>query len=127
MPKAGDGTAVALSTMYGGAGIDPQGRLVHFGNPTPIAIRNPGCGPTKPSLTADSVPLVRANFELRTVDTIARIRCSCMTADIVENPGQPGCWQWRQKVDVLPVYGDQWMLPPAATVPMWGRTNQHRG
>src|SRR6476659_7035035 len=27
MPKSGDGTAVALSTMYGGAGIDPQGRL----------------------------------------------------------------------------------------------------
>ena len=37
LPKSGDGTAVALSTMYGGAGIDPQGRLVHFGNPAPVA------------------------------------------------------------------------------------------
>jgi len=125
MPKSGDGTAVALSTMYGGAGIDPQGRLVHFGNPTPIASRNLGCGPTKPALTADSVPLVRANFESRTLDTIARIRFSFMTADIVANTGQPGCWQWRQKVDVLPVYGDQWMLLADGTVAIVRQRDYH--
>src|SRR5262245_28274136 len=82
LPKAGDATAVLLSTMYGGAGLDPNGRLVHFGNPGPVAISNQalGCGPTKPTATADSVPLVRANFESRTTDTIAKVRFSLMTA-----------------------------------------------
>jgi hypothetical protein len=118
LPKTNDATAVMLSTMYGGGGIDPNGRLVHFGNPGPVAIPTPalGCGPTKPTFTADSVPLVRANFESRTVDTIARLRFSLITADIIENPNQKGCWQWRQKADVFPYYGDSWILLPDGTV-----------
>jgi hypothetical protein len=116
LPKTGDATAVMLSTMYGGAGIDPNGRLVHFGNPTRVANPNLGCSPTKPAFTSDSVPLVRANFESRTVDTIAKVRFSLITADIIENPNQKGCWQWREKADVFPYYGDVWMLLSDGTV-----------
>jgi hypothetical protein len=127
LPKTGDATAVMLSTMYGGGGIDPTGRLVHFGNPGPVAISNQvlGCGPTKPTFTSDSVPLVRANFESRTVDTIAKLRFSLMTADIIENPNQKGCWQWRQKVDVFPYYGDSWMLLPDGTVAIVRQADYH--
>lgn len=127
LPKTGDATAVMLSTMYGGGGIDPNGRLVHFGNPTPVAIPTPtlGCTPTKPTFTSDSVPLVRSNFESRTVDTIGRMRFSLYTADIIENPNQKGCWQWRQKVDVFPYYGDSWVLLPDGTVAIVRQSDYH--
>ena len=125
LPKTGDATPVMLSTMYGGGGIDPQGRIVHFGTPNPIAIRQLPCSPTKPTLTADSVPLVRANFESRQVDTIGKLRFSFITGDIIETPGQKGCWQWRQKVDVLPYYGDSWMLLPDGSVAIVRQLDYH--
>ncbi len=125
LPKTSDAPAVALSTMYGGAGIDPQGRLVHFGRPNPIANPQLPCTPTKPAMTADSVPLVRANFESRQIDTIAQLRFSYITGDIIENPSQKGCWQWRQKADVLPYYGDQWMLLADGTVAIVRQLDYH--
>jgi hypothetical protein len=125
LPKAGDATAVLLSTMYGGGGIDPNGRLVHFGNPTPIANPQPGCSPTKPAFTSDSVPLVRANFDTRQVDTIARLRFSLLTREIIENPNQKGCWMWRDKADVLPYYGDSWTLLADGTVAIVRQSDYH--
>ena len=127
LPKANDATAVLLSTMYGGAGMDPNGRLVHFGNPGPVAIssQNLPCGPTKPTASADSVPLVRANFESRTTDTITKVRFSLMPAEIVENPAQKGCWMWRRKVDVFPYYGDVWTLLPDGTVAIVRQSDYH--
>jgi len=40
LPKSGDGTAVALSTMYGGAGIDPQGRVIITSRGTTYKIKH---------------------------------------------------------------------------------------
>ena len=125
LPKTTDAPAVALSTIYGGGGIDPQGRLVYFGRPTPMANQQLPCQPTKPPLVADSVPLVRANFESRQIDTIAQLRFSYITGDIIENPNQKGCWQWRQKADVLPYYGDQWMLLADGSVAIVRQQDYH--
>jgi hypothetical protein len=125
LPRTTDVTNVAVSTMYGGGGIDPQGRLVYIARPVPIANPNPGCSATKPTLTADSVALVRGNFESRQIDTIAKLRFSYITGDIIANPNNPGCWQWRQKVDVLPYYGDSWMLLPDGTVAIVRQHDYH--
>lgn len=125
LPKTSDAPTVALATMYGGGGIDPAGRLVYFGRPTPIATPNPGCGPVKPTLTADSVPLVRANFETRQIDTVARVRFSMLTGDIVADTVQKGCWRWRQKRDVLPYHGDQWQLLSDGTIAIVRENDYH--
>lgn len=125
LPKTSDAPSVALSTMYGGAGIDPKGRLVYFGRPEPVVIPNPGCSPTMPKLTADSVSLVRADFESRTIDTIARIRFSYLAGTLIPSTQEQGCWQWQRKIDVLPYHGDQWTLLEDGTIAIVRESDYH--
>ncbi|HYV98742.1 MAG TPA: hypothetical protein VE967_14900 [Gemmatimonadaceae bacterium] len=125
LPKAGDATNVALSTMYGGAGFDPKGRIVYVARPDPIAVGNPGCSPTKPALSADSTWLVRADFDTRQIDTLARIKFSYLAGDLIPNPNQAGCWTWRQKADVLPYHGDQWTVLPDGAVAIVREQDYH--
>jgi hypothetical protein len=126
LPKQSDREAVMAATVYGNAALDPEGRLVYTGRPTPIAFPNPGCSPTKPALSADSVPLVRANFESRTVDTIARVRFSLVPAELVQAPNRgPDCWAWRPKADVLPYHGDQWAVLADGTVAIVREQDYH--
>jgi hypothetical protein len=116
LPKSSDRDAVMMSSIYGGAGIDPMGRLVYIGRPGPLDVPIPGCGATKPTLTADSVPLVRASFESRVIDTIARLRFSLIAAEVVPNSNRSDCWAWKLKADVLPLHGDQWVVLSDGTV-----------
>jgi hypothetical protein len=126
LPKSADAEAVMISTVYGGAAIDPQGRLVHTGRWGPLATPNPGCSDTKPAITADSVPLVRANFESRSVDTVARVRISMIAAELVPAPNRgPNCWAWRPRADVLPLHGDQWAVLSDGTIAIVREQDYH--
>lgn len=126
LPQTGDAEAVMIASVYGGAGIDPQGRLVYSARWGPLAASNPGCSETRPAIRADSVSLVRANFEARTVDTIARIRISMIAAELVPAPNRgPNCWTWRPRADVLPLHGDQWALLSDGTIAIVREQDYH--
>jgi hypothetical protein len=126
LPKAADAEAVMVASVYGGAAIDPQGRLVYSGVPGPASTPNPGCSATRPAFTSDSVPLLRANFETRTVDTIARIRFSFIAAELVPAPNRgPNCWAWRPRAGVLPPHGDQWGVLSDGTIAIVREQDYH--
>jgi hypothetical protein len=126
LPKTGDAEAVMVATLYGGAAIDQQGRLIYSGVPGPMTTPNPGCNAGRPALTADSVSLLRANFESRMVDTLARIRFSPISAELVLAPNRgPNCWAWRPRADVLPYHGDQWAVLSDGTIAIVREQDYH--
>ena len=72
LPKAREVTSVTAA-VTGGPGIDQHGRLIYRGTyPKPPAPTVPGA----PNVLgqADTFPLVRADFDARTTDTIATVR-----------------------------------------------------
>ncbi len=71
-PKPGD-----LRFLAGGAsGVDKQGNLVYRGAMTMTQNRTQGSPGQAPPVIQppDSAPIIRANFETRTVDTIGRVK-----------------------------------------------------
>src|SRR6185503_15433135 len=69
LPKGGDILWVSNSRAF----VDPQGRLVYRGGPIGNPPRDTGQAVVVIRLP-DSIPVVRANFETRTVDTVARLK-----------------------------------------------------
>lgn len=76
LPKPNDAMFLAMGPQLGTARMDPQGRLVYRG-----VIVNPPKPPEPGSMVPfnipeqpDSAPIVRADFDTRKVDTLARVK-----------------------------------------------------
>lgn len=108
-PKPGD-----LRFLAGGAsGVDAQGNLVYRGAMTinRSMIGPPGGAPGQPPTMIqppDSAPIVRANFETRTVDTIGRVKIqSGSRVSMVQDAN--GKMEMKAIVNPLPTV-DEWAV-----------------
>lgn len=112
-PKQSDNVYFSGST-YGVPGFDVRGRLYY---------RSQLRGPVLPSITPgmrdtlivspDSAPIIRADFETRTLDTIARVRVP-VNANRIGSSGKGG-FSMMRIVDPLPL-DDEWAYFPDGTV-----------
>lgn len=128
-PNAADLQYIAISTIFGSPGFDPSGRLVYRGaggglTSGPIRL---GCTGAKTAPTVngagDTASIVRANFDTRTVDTIATVKFLIQRMEIVEMSA--GCWNTRRKADVLPFHGDEWVLLKDGTLAIVREQDYH--
>ena len=116
-PKAADLPYLAI-TYYGTAAIDPAGRLVYRtfrrDPPRPAPKVPPDSGTTGYAYGIDSAPILRGNFDTRSVDTIAMLH-------IQVPKSKTFVWNWRGSVvgvllfNPLPA-SDEWTLLPDGTV-----------
>ncbi|HYV99024.1 MAG TPA: hypothetical protein VE967_16330 [Gemmatimonadaceae bacterium] len=92
------------------AGADASGRLYYRGilRPPP---RMPGAPPAAPS---DSAPIVRANFETRTIDTIGKILTGA-GAPLQAVQGTDGLTSFKQVVNPVTSI-DEWSVLPDGSV-----------
>lgn len=105
-PKPSDLTYLAS----GSARTDSRGRLIYrsFAFPQPtLAELN---APTRVMVAPDSMPLVRADFDTRAVDTVARVKAgggTTSTSTRSTAPGSPPTM--TSTIDPLPTY-DDWTI-----------------
>lgn len=104
------------SGAYGGANFDPKGRMVYRTLRRPpnedyFFQRDPS-GKPRVVLMPDSAPILRMDFDKRTVDTIALIKIPVQKMVIVAS--QNYMMQY-DAINPLPV-GDEWTLMPDGTV-----------
>jgi hypothetical protein len=109
-PKAQD-----LSQMSRSPGFDPKGRLIYRSSrrPPPGSERRPEPGQTLTSVMPDSAPVMRADFDSRTVDTVIMFRIPIQK--IVNVSPQPGMTMGTVAFNPLPV-SDEWALLPDGTI-----------
>ena len=105
-PRAND--LVNVSVPYAGLpNTDAEGRVIYRGSET--AHRNPKKGePPNPS-TRDTVYIVRADFNTRSIDTVASFNVPIFSTTVVtDNPnGKP---VGTRKVDPIPAAPDDWAV-----------------
>jgi hypothetical protein len=114
-PKSSD--LLRLMVPFCECGVDPKGRLIYRGalpipNPT---TPTPSDGSNKPVLypLPDSAPIVRADFDTRTVDTIAMMKIPSSTSVMISP--SPGRTIGTSMTNPLPTT-DEWALLPDGTV-----------
>jgi hypothetical protein len=118
LPKGSD--LYLLANPYGTPGFDPKGRLVYRGIKRQTGTANPSINPvedagkTKVGLSfPDSAPIVRADFDTRSVDTIAMMRLPTQKI-VMHSPARlVSCGALA--VNPLPTT-DEWALLPDGTV-----------
>lgn len=103
------------SGAYGLAAFDPKGRLVYRTRRSqpPTAFKGPD--PTgKPviSYDPDSAPLLRADFDERTIDTIGLIKAP-LQKNVMQ--GNQNVMFFMQAINPLPI-GDEWAMLPDGTI-----------
>ncbi|HYV95897.1 MAG TPA: hypothetical protein VE967_00430 [Gemmatimonadaceae bacterium] len=93
--------------------IDPQGRLVYQGNTPQPPQRGPNALPFQLPFFPDSAPIVRANFDTRTIDTVAKIRI-VRQATLTVKP--EGVNYVAKVVAELLSWADEWTMLPDGTI-----------
>lgn len=92
--------------------VDPKGRLIYRATP-PFRPPTPGPGEQEVQLSPDSAYIVRADFDARTVDTIATVRLGHPTrAWITQSPGATNV---RVLADPMAA-DDEWTMLPDGTI-----------
>lgn len=118
VPKATDIYYLAY-VGYGTPGVDPRNRLVYRGVPAPAANASapvyPERGDTTPYVQAspDSAPIVRANLDTRSLDTIAYVHVPKST--FVMRWDSRGNMTRRTFTNAI-AYIDDWTLLPDGTI-----------
>lgn len=100
---------------FGLAGFDPKGRMVYRTQRRALTqmfnLRDPSGKPV-PFTNPDSAPILRADFDKRTVDTIAIIKSPVDKGVMISSPTFMTSYQM---VNPLPV-GDEWVLLPDGAI-----------
>jgi hypothetical protein len=119
MPRTGDATYL-LGNIFGTPAFDMQGRLIHRGATAlgPITASAPGRQPIRQP--PDSAPLVRADLEKRTKDTVALYKITSVvrvgnTTDNAEN------FTFHTVTDPLPLVDDWAVLTDGSIAIIRGR------
>lgn len=115
-PKAADIGLLVAPSAFGIPGIDPQGRLIYrarqrMSNRFAVPLDAASRATVEPR--ADSAPILRGDFESRTVDTLAMLRIP--TQKIVPVRGRSGGYIPAPVFDPLPS-ADEWALLPDGTI-----------
>ncbi|MEO7361029.1 MAG: hypothetical protein ABI120_11915 [Gemmatimonadaceae bacterium] len=114
LPRPNDAIYLAAGA-FGAAHVDPQGRLVYRGmRPPKILPPEPG-SKIMMSLPqqSDSGPILRADFDTRTVDTVTTLKILQPGAMTIEQEGQ----NVSLKLVVNPMdTGDEWTMLPDGTI-----------
>ncbi|MGV3709122.1 MAG: hypothetical protein ACO1Q7_09795 [Gemmatimonas sp.] len=113
LPRPSD--AVYLSSpAFGAAYMDPQGRLVYRGlRPPKITPPEPGSRVMSIPQQSDSGPILRADFDKRTVDTITTLKVLQPGAMTLTQEGAN--ISLRMTVNPMDV-GDEWAMLPDGTI-----------
>lgn len=104
------------SGAFGFAGFDPKGRMLYRTQRRPdnsvyMSMRDPS-GKPRTFTNPDSAPILRADFDKRTVDTIAIIKSPVDKWVMVSTPNFMTSYS---AVNPLPV-GDEWVLLPDGVI-----------
>ena len=115
-PKASD--LLQIAGTGGAPGFDPQGRIIYRvsrrGPPgPPPASQTDGSGKIQVNAQPDSAAIVRADFDTRTVDTIATMKIP-VNKSVSISPS-PGSYSVTSAINPLPST-DDWALLPDGTV-----------
>ncbi len=107
---------LAIGATFGSPAIDPKGRLVYRGVIPPMPTRNAPGGPVGFTIPQqpDSSPIVRADFDTRTVDTLTTFKALNPGAMTV-TPDKDG--NLAMKITVNPLdTGDEWAMLTDGTI-----------
>jgi hypothetical protein len=122
-PHAADLMFLGIPAAFGRPGFDPKGRLIYRTQlrpnirpqPTPSGSQASPMTPVNP----DSAPILRGDFDTRTVDTVAWMRTPSqgrMALDIKENPaGGPPTIMMRMLLNPF-LMADEWSVLSDGTI-----------
>jgi hypothetical protein len=123
MAKASDDMNIINSSILGAPAFDPAGRLVYRGGARLLGLQFGCTGTTPPKVALDSAPLVRANLESRTIDTLTQVKF--VQIPFVTEQSTPGCWRTAGRTNVLPTHGDDWVVMTDGTIAIVREQDYH--